>query len=305
MNPLTTSSTKNLPKVKVALAGAQETLLGTLYCKWYDTNQAPRSILGDPWAGYVLRQLDYDFSRLGMNYVTAATIALRARNFDDWTVEFAKSHLVRDSSVTVLHLGCGLDGRPQRVEARLQNLNQQYLERVHWIDVDLVEAASLRRRLLPSPALFGSYAVVGTSVTDSDVSWLTSIPVNNPTLIVMEGLMMYLPPDAGKLLIQHLIEHFSIEDQPGQLVFDTLGSPVVRLQRFVALMRATGATFLWAIDSAAEITKLHKRLRVRDDTLMCERVGRWELPWVCLLLSIFCAWIPFLRYLGHDIRLDF
>jgi O-methyltransferase involved in polyketide biosynthesis len=292
-------------RLLISLTGAQETLLATLYCKWLDASKGTRAILNDRFAGQVLRKLDYDFAKLGMNYITAATLALRARNFDDWTVDFCKSHLQRHGEVTVLHLGCGLDTRPNRIEQRLADLDPAFPPRLHWIDVDLDEVISLRRRVLPKPPLLASYRTIGTSVTAADPAWLYTIRPDKPTFVLMEGLSMYLERDAGRLLLRRIAEHFSSEKQPGQIAFDALGSTMLRLQNYMALKKATGAVFSWAVDDVVELTTIHEKLRVKDDILMCQRPGVWDLPWACLLMSVFCACMPVLRYLGHDIRMDF
>jgi O-methyltransferase involved in polyketide biosynthesis len=292
-------------KVLVNLTGAQETLLATLYCKWLDASQGRKAILNDRFAGQVLRKLNFDFAKLGMNYITAATLALRARNFDDWTVEFCEPHLQQHREVTVLHLGCGLDTRPNRIEQRLADLDAAFPPRVHWIDVDLDEVTSLRSRVVPTPLQLASYRTISTSVTATDPAWLYNIEPDKPALVLMEGLSMYLQRDAGRLLLRNLAEHFSTEKCPGQIAFDALGSTMVRMQNYIALKNATGAVFAWSIDDANELTTVHDNLRLKDDTLMCERSGIWDLPWACLLMSLFCAWMPVLRYLGHDIRMDF
>src|SRR6266568_494591 len=153
-------------------------MLGTLYGRALESRSA-NPILRDELAERVIRLIDYDFSRLGVNPVVATSIALRARQFDRWTAAFVAQHPDAD----VLHLGCGLDSRVYRVDPP---------PTVSWFDVDYPEVIELRQRLYPQrPA----YAMLGASVLDPN--WLDGVPTDRPTLIVAEGLSMYLPEREG------------------------------------------------------------------------------------------------------------
>lgn len=105
-------------KQKICLTESEETLLAALFCRVQDSHSAD-SVLRDPYAEPTLNRCEVDFSRstfsVGQssgNYVWAAH---RARTLDDWCVDFVNSC---DGPVTIVHLGCGLDGRYLRVRDR-------------------------------------------------------------------------------------------------------------------------------------------------------------------------------------------
>jgi O-methyltransferase involved in polyketide biosynthesis len=118
----------------ITLTGAQETTLATLYGKAMDS-RSPNSILRDHQADKAMQRIAYDFRKTGVNVTTAAGIALRAKQLDDWTAEFLSDH----QQATVLHLACGLDTRVHRLDPPSS---------VRWFDVDYPEVLDLRKRLL-------------------------------------------------------------------------------------------------------------------------------------------------------------
>jgi O-methyltransferase involved in polyketide biosynthesis len=107
-------------------------MLGTLYGRALESRSA-HPILRDPHAKRVVGMIDYDFRKLGVQGVVVTSIALRARPFDSWTAAF----LARHPQATVLHLGCGLDSRAERLDPA---------PGVAWFDVDYPEVIELRRR---------------------------------------------------------------------------------------------------------------------------------------------------------------
>jgi O-methyltransferase involved in polyketide biosynthesis len=280
---LPATGAKEIGKTKVTLTGAQETLMVTLCCRMEDAKK-PKPILGDKWAGYVCDQLEYDFSKLKLIPAMYASMALRARHFDQWTAEFLASH----PQATVLHLACGLDSRSHRVK---------WAHGVRWIDVDLPDVVDLRKRLLPNPE--GDYQLIAASVTDD--KWLGRIPTDRPTAIVFEGLTMYLTPEEGRSLIERVTTRFPT----GQLLFDCAGWSVVKLQRFMVCLRSTGAELKWAIDDPGTLEGFHEGLKLRDSLLMVDMPGVEEFPLEGRILMWILARLPYFRQMGQFLRYDF
>lgn len=83
----------------------------TLYLHAQDTASAA-PILGDRFAQGVLDRIEYDFDRLKRLRGNQPVIVSRAKLIDDRV----RSLLERNSDAVVLHLGCGLDSRVQRLE---------------------------------------------------------------------------------------------------------------------------------------------------------------------------------------------
>jgi O-methyltransferase involved in polyketide biosynthesis len=215
---------------KVRLTQEQETMLGTLYGRALESRSA-HPILRDPHAERVVGLIDYDFRKLGVQGVVVTSIALRARQLDEWTAAF----LARHPQATVLHLGCGLDSRAERLDPA---------PGVAWFDVDYPEVIELRRRLYPPRP---GYTMIASSVLDP--AWLEEVPGDLPTLIVAEGLSMYLPPDEGPRLFRRLVQCFP----EGELAFDSYSRLAVRLGKLNPVVRRAGATLRWGIDDPREL----------------------------------------------------
>jgi len=182
-----------MAQVRVRLSEAQETLLVTLCGRAWDA-RARQPILGDTMAAAAVEQMDYDFRRAKVNPRVAASVAVRAKQFDDWTAEFLAEH---DQAI-VVHLAAGLDTRVWRVNPG---------PGVTWYDVDYPEVIALRSTLYPER---GHYHMIGSSVTAP--SWLAQVPADRPTLIVAEGLTMYLKPEEGHELMRRLTGHLRARD---------------------------------------------------------------------------------------------
>ena len=63
-------------------------------------------------AAALVQQIDYDFSRIKLAGHDEVGIILRVRHFDSVTRDF----LARNGPAVVVHVGCGLDSRFERVD---------------------------------------------------------------------------------------------------------------------------------------------------------------------------------------------
>ncbi|MET9660187.1 class I SAM-dependent methyltransferase [Streptomyces sp. NPDC006510] len=275
--------------MKVSLTGAAETLLAPLYARALDA-RSPQPLLGDQTASALIDKLDYDFSRLGMRQSNAVGVALRARHFDRRVREFLTAH----PQATVLHLGCGLDSRAQRIAPG---------PAVRWYDVDQPEVIELREELYRPLA---DHEAIAASVTDAD--WLAGIPTDRPVLVVAEGLTMYLAADEGPRALRNFVARFP----RGEMVFDTYARFAVRSTRSMALFRQTGARLAWGVDDPRELERDVPGLRLVEavsayatadgvDLRHLPRALRIRLRFDTEVLSR----LPVLRRVGHISRYAF
>ncbi len=272
-----------MAREKITLTGAPATMLATLYGKALDSRTSD-PVLGDRYADDAIARIDYDFASTGMTASTAAGVALRSRQLDDWT----RSFIARHPETTVLHLACGLDTRALRLDPPPS---------VRWIDLDYPEVIGLRSRLLASPA--GDYRTVAASVTDD--GWLAEVPADRPTVAVFEGLTMYLHKPDGRRLIERITGRFA----RGELLFDCYGTIGIRLQKLVPAVRNAGATLHWGIDDPHEIEGWHDGLRLVDALRSVDMPGLEKLPWTGRAQLWVLARIPGLRDVGRILRYRF
>ena len=219
------------------------TNLVTLYLRAYESHSR-RPILGDHIAAEAVDRIDYDFKRIHRTSLPASNqylVALRAKQLDDWCAAF----LARHADAVVLHLGCGLDGRGYRLAPPPSVL---------WFDLDQPAVIELRRRLYDDT---DSYRMIGSSVTDPQ--WLDHIPTGRPTLVVAEGLLMYLQESEVRQLLERLTDRFD----SGELLFDTLSALAPRLSKVL-----TRGIITWGIRDARDIETWNPRLRFLEQTSM-------------------------------------
>jgi methyltransferase (TIGR00027 family) len=219
------------------------TNLVTLYLRAYES-RSRRPILGDHIAAEAVDRIDYDFKRIHRTSLPASNqylVALRAKQLDDWCAAF----LARHADAVVLHLGCGLDGRGFRLAPPPSVL---------WFDLDQPAVIELRRRLYDDT---DSYRMIGSSVTDPQ--WLDHIPTGRPTLVVAEGLLMYLQESEVRQLLERLTDRFD----SGELLFDTLSALAPRLSKVL-----TRGIITWGIRDARDIETWNPRLRFLEQTSM-------------------------------------
>jgi O-methyltransferase involved in polyketide biosynthesis len=225
---------------KVRFTDVKWTMLVTLYQRAMDS-RTDGSVLRDHAAAEAIDRVDYDFGRWAIRATSGDryTVVLRARQLDEWATDF----LGRHPNATVLQLGCGLDSRAFRLDLP---------SGVRWIDVDLPEVIELRSRLYGER---DGYRMLASSVTEQD--WLDEVPDDGPTLIIAEGLLMYLAPADVDRLLAGLTERFA--DAGGELLFDGVAPWVVGVSRMLSGPFA-GFRMSWSISDARELERTNPRL---------------------------------------------
>lgn len=230
------ASTDKVDFTDVRWGSVEWTNLCTLYLRAYES-RSPAPILGDTAADEAVDRIEYDWGRMRRASWPESNqylVAMRAKQLDDWTTDFLRRH----PNAVVLHLGCGMDTRAFRLHPPLT---------VQWFDVDQPQVIALRRKLYEDS---DRYRMIGSSVTDE--AWLHEIPTDRPTMMVAEGLLMYLDEPEVRRLLHRLTDRFG----SGELVFDTLSPIGPRLSK----MFTKGIT-KWGIGDARELERWNPRLR--------------------------------------------
>jgi O-methyltransferase involved in polyketide biosynthesis len=213
-----------MDKLKVTLTEEAETLL-ILVCSRARESQKPDPILHDPRAVELYERLDYDFESLKVPHQTHITTCMRAKQIDTWVRDFLGAH----PGGVVIHCGCGLDTRFDRVDDG----------QAEWFDLDLPEVIDLRQNFFEET---GRYHMLASSVTD--LEWVDQIPTGRPVMVVAEGLFMYLPEEDLRALVTKLAEAF-----PGcELAFDAFSTLTARNVGRHPSLRKTGAQIHWGLD---------------------------------------------------------
>jgi O-methyltransferase involved in polyketide biosynthesis len=186
------------------LSGVAETYLAPLYWKAMES-QRPDAMIKDEKASALVTQMSIDFSQarqIKLNELLQAMRIIFTREMDRYAREFIILH----PNAVVVHIGCGLDSRFERVAERSS--------RVEWYDLDLPEVIELRRRFIGDEC--EHYDLLGCSVLED--AWLEVVKVHSPRpfLFLAETVFVYFTEGQVKSLVLRLRDHF-----PGsELVFD-------------------------------------------------------------------------------------
>ena len=186
-------------KISLSLSGVPETLLIPLYYRAQET-QRPDAMFKDDRAVEIVGKVDFDFSRIKLQSHDIIGLVCRVREFD----RFARDFLAAHPNGVIVHIGCGLDTRFERVD------NGQ----TEWFDLDLPEVIDLRRQFIGSDS--GRYRLISRSALDP--AWIEQVSALRPRpfLFMAEGVLPYFEEKQVKWLVKTLQATFT----EAEMVFD-------------------------------------------------------------------------------------
>jgi len=261
---------------KVEFTKEKETMLISLYSRALHS-RSENPVLRDQWAEEAVDHINYDFTSIKLNKLHPLTIAIRAKQFDI----FANKWISENPESIVLHLGCGLDSRIYRVNPP---------SKIRWFDIDYPEIIELRKQLFPERA---GYIMIASSLLE--YKWLNEIPHNIPTLIIAEGVMMYLPSEECGPFIKRLIGHL----KSGQMAFDAMSIAGVKMGGANKAVKDTGARFGWGIDDPDDIKQYAPKMELISE-LSTPNLPDWKrLPLIMRILVAAMEPFPKLRRLNR------
>jgi len=237
-----------MPEQKLSsLSGIPQTFLAPLYWRAVES-QRPDAMINDEKAVALVARMNLDFSnvrQIRMNELLHTMRLIFTREMDRYVRDF----LSRRPDAVVVHIGCGLDLRFERVDNG----------RVEWYDMDFSEVIDLRRKLIGPES--GRYHHLACSVLDP--VWLNALRVQfgRSFLFVAETVLIYFEKAQVRSLFFMLRDHF-----PGaELVFDGwrpfeiwLGNRCLAGSLYAGLMR-------WGFWRGKEIEKWGTGFRLLDE----------------------------------------
>jgi O-methyltransferase involved in polyketide biosynthesis len=217
------------------LSGVAETLLIPLYVRAVES-QRPDALLKDENAVALLEAWKDSFARieaLKLDEGDRVALVLRNRELD----RRARTFMARHRKAVVVHIGCGLDARFERVDDG----------EIEWFDLDLPEVLAMRKEFVGGEG--PRHHLLASSVFDK--GWLDIVAAHRPLpmLFLAEGVLMYFEEAQIRSLVRSLLECF-----PGaELVFDAFSPFLVRMNN--RRMRGTeiSARYHWGLKRAKNI----------------------------------------------------
>jgi O-methyltransferase involved in polyketide biosynthesis len=213
------------------LTGVSETLLITLYARAIETQRSD-AIVRDQKAVEILQKLDYDFSKFDKAWKSRLGTILRTYQIDQLVRQFIGIH----PNAVIVNLGCGLCTRFFRVDNGT----------IQWYEVDFDEVVELRKKLLSSGE---RYHFIKSSIFD--FGWINQVQqlTNQPLLIILEGVTIYLTESENKLLLQNLQSRLA----PVEIICDVMSRLQANNTKFHDSVSKTNITFKWGIDNVKDL----------------------------------------------------
>jgi O-methyltransferase involved in polyketide biosynthesis len=234
-----------MPEIKSStLDGVSETLLITLYVRARESKRLD-AMIKDEKAVEMVNQIDRDFSRLRLQRHDEVAIIMRMRKFDDYVRDF----LVQHPDAIVVHIGCGLDTRFERVA------NNQ----VEWFDLDIPNVIELRKKFIPNES--SHYHTLAASVFDND--WIETVNqfTPRPFMFVAEGVLPYFEEIQVKILFLKLRDNF-----PGcELVCDAHTPFVNWVDNLHLKFTGVDARLQWSIEKGSDPESWGESIHLVDE----------------------------------------
>jgi O-methyltransferase involved in polyketide biosynthesis len=232
------------PKISQSLDGVSRTLLIPLYVRARES-QRPDAMLKDDKALAMVNQIECDFSRLRMQRHDEVAIIMRMRKFDNHVRDF----LVRNPDAVIVHIGCGLDTRFERVDNG----------RVEWFDLDMPDVIELRQKLIGSES--NRYHTLAVSVFDD--GWIDDVSrfKPRPFMFLAEGVFPYFEEAQVKALFLKLRDHF-----PGsELVCDAHTPFVIWADNLQLAYAKVKARLHWSIEQGKDVENWGDGIHLLDE----------------------------------------
>jgi len=224
------------------LKGVPYTLMIPLVARARAREYFPNDYIADPTAETILKKIGKTGDEF-MNEMTVRAVRDRTQIFRDCAADFFK----RNPKSTGASIGCGLSNYFQW----LNNGTNKF------VDADLPEVMEVRRQLLTP--INDRHRFLDLSLTSPNWWDELSLP-NEPVVIIIEGVLMYLKPEE----VAKVLHTFGERAAPGsELLFDHMcWLAVGQAQKHSAVMKHTNAEFAWGIRKIEELTAPHTRLRL-------------------------------------------
>ena len=218
-----------------ALSSLAQTLLIPLYLRARET-QRPDALVRDERAAALVQQLNIAPAEVADAQVEdemQVALLLRSREFD----RRARTFLAHGPGAVVVHLGCGLDQRFERVDDG----------QVEWYDLDLPEVIGLRRQLLGAGGP-RQHLVAGSALDPAWHGAVTTRP-GQPVLLLAEGLFMFFTAAQAQACVAGCAQRFA----GAELLFDAFSPFLVWANNRRVARTGRGARCAWGLRDPREL----------------------------------------------------
>lgn len=205
-----------------------KTLYIPLYGKAYVSKKG--IILHDSMAENIWKKEGFDLKGKSKSKWLAYYLAMRSAVYDEWV----KQKLAHQADAVVLHIGCGMDGRINRVGEN----------KIPWYDIDFPEVIEERHKYYHETNFY--------HMLSADMRcdrWKSSIEQNQNAVVLLEGVSMYFKPAELTALLSNICQHF----QSVQLLMDCYTSSAAKASKYKNPINDVGVTVVYGYDNPQKL----------------------------------------------------
>ena len=207
-----------------------KTLYIPLYGKAYVSKK--QIILQDKKAEEIWEQEGFALKRNSKSKWLAYYMAMRSAIYDIWAAE----KISKNPKAVVLHIGCGLDSRAERIKAT----------KTLWYDIDFQEVIAERKKYYAETDVY--YMVSADMRTNA---WKSRIAGAQDAIIIMEGVSMYFKPEELKKLLAELAGYFASV----QLLMDCYTERAAKASKYKNPINDVGVTVVYGYDNPQKLVE--------------------------------------------------
>ncbi len=205
-----------------------KTLYIPLYGKAYVSKKG--IIINDPKAEEIWSKEGFELKGKSKSKWLAYYMSMRATVFDNWT----KERLSENKNAIVLHIGCGMDSRIERIGATENE----------WYDIDFASVINERKKYYKESNTY--HMIVGDATKPE---WVASLPKNADVIVILEGISMYLKLNEIEQLLLILNSHFNNVN----LLMDCYTELSAKMSKYKNPINDVGVTTVYGLDNPKAI----------------------------------------------------
>jgi len=207
-----------------------KTLYIPLYGKAYVSKK--HIILQDKKAEEIWDKEGFELKGKSKSKWLAYYMAMRAAVYDEWV----KQEIKNNPNSVVLHIGCGMDSRVERVS----------INDTQWYDIDFPDVIAERRKYYTES---GCYHMLSTDMRNME--WRNYIRGNQNAIIILEGVSMYFKPEELIGLLSSVCGHFNST----RLLMDCYTKRVAKASKYKNPINDVGVTVVYGYDNPQELAE--------------------------------------------------
>lgn len=230
-----------------------KTLYIPLYGKAYVSKK--NIIIQDKKAEEIWKQEGFELKGKSKSKWLAYYMAMRSAIYDDWV----RQEIENNPNVVVLHIGCGMDSRIERVAAK----------DIQWYDIDFPDVIAERRRYYVE-----SHCYHMLPMDMRTAEWKNCIETGQDAIIVLEGVSMYFAPEELIGLLSNLAGHFNTI----KVLMDCYTERAATVSKYKNPINDVGVTVVYGYDNPEELANksgfvFEKEYNMTPQKYICELQG--------------------------------